>query len=144
MSEKGTWIKFEDGHPWLQHPLIGMVVCFKEGGTTWYNRDGQIWEGPNASDYLQDWLDLGFEECSEEEAKATLKKNKENKPATITIENALRAVDDEPEYTDKMPDEMWEAIKGDREAMTEALRITVRLTKKGIKDRIMLLTKADK
>ncbi len=48
----------------------------------------------------------------------------------------MKAIDDEPEYPDAMPDEMWEEIKNDRDAMTEALRLTVRLTKQGIKDRL--------
>lgn len=47
----------------------------------------------------------------------------------------MKAVDDEPEYPDSMPDEMWEAINGDRDAVIESLRLTVRLTKQGIKGR---------
>ena len=40
-----------------------------------------------------------------------------------------------------MPDEMWDQVcsfvtAGDREGMTELLRITVRQTKQGIKDRV--------
>ena len=43
-----------------------------------------------------------------------------------------KAINDEPELPDDMPDEMWEAIRNDRDAMAEALRIVVRLTKSGI------------
>ena len=44
-----------------------------------------------------------------------------------------------PEYPGKMPDEMWEAIRNDRDAATEALRITVRLTKQEVIDLIEAL-----
>lgn len=47
-------------------------------------------------------------------------------------EAAKEAIKSEPEFPGSMPDEMWEAIKGDKDAMREALRITVRLTKKNI------------
>lgn len=70
--------------------------------------------------------------------------------ATLNAENARqaeeikrlrgklsKAINDEPEYPGKMPDEMWEAMKGDRDAVTEALRLTVKLTKKGIRNRFM-------
>jgi len=46
------------------------------------------------------------------------------------------AIDGEPEYPGKMPDEMWKAIQGNRDKMEEALRITVRLTKEGIRSRL--------
>lgn len=48
----------------------------------------------------------------------------------------LKAVEEEPELTDEMPDEMFEAIRNDKAAITEALRVTVRETKKGIAERI--------
>ena len=52
-----------------------------------------------------------------------------------------KGIDDEPEFTDEMPDGMWQALKelveeNDREGMTEAFRETVRLTKQGIKERL--------
>jgi len=59
----------------------------------------------------------------------------------ITLSAVLKAIDDEPEYPGKMPDEMFEAIKNDRDAMEEGMRITVRLTKLGIKNRVMELDK---
>lgn len=51
-------------------------------------------------------------------------------------ERVLRAVDEEPELTDEMPEEMWAAVRDDREAMVEAFRIVVRQTKAGIRARI--------
>jgi hypothetical protein len=60
-----------------------------------------------------------------------------NEVARMERDRCLCAVDEEPEYPGDMPDEMWEAIRGDRDAMAEALRVTVRLTKKGIRERIM-------
>ena len=47
-----------------------------------------------------------------------------------------KAISDEPEYPGKMPDEMWAAINGDRDAMEECLRQTVVETKSGIVKRM--------
>ena len=47
-----------------------------------------------------------------------------------------QAVDDEPEYPGEMPDEMYQAICSRKDVATEAMRITVRLTKQGIKRRM--------
>lgn len=55
----------------------------------------------------------------------------------IERERCLLAVDDEPELPGDMPDEMWVAIAGDRDAMAEALLIVVRQTKAGIRGRII-------
>lgn len=49
------------------------------------------------------------------------------------------AVDSEPELPGDMPDEMWNAIRNDRDVMAEALRIAVRQTKSGILKRINAL-----
>lgn len=54
----------------------------------------------------------------------------------ISLLAALRAVDDEPEYPGEMPAEMYEAIRLHKDTMEEALRITVRLTKKAIRLRL--------
>ena len=54
---------------------------------------------------------------------------------TAERDRLLAATNSEEEYPGDMPDEMWDAIKGDRDAMTEALRITVRLTKRRIKEK---------
>ena len=44
------------------------------------------------------------------------------------------AIANEPELPGGMPDEMWDAIKGDRDATEEGMRIVVRRTKQGILD----------
>ena len=41
----------------------------------------------------------------------------------------MQAMDEVPDLTDEMPDEMWEALRNDRDAMTEAFRMAVRETK---------------
>mgnify|MGYP006921459929 CR=1 FL=1 len=53
----------------------------------------------------------------------------------------ITAIDDEEEPTDEMPQEMMAKIReivlaGDKDALSEAFRITVRLTKAGIKERM--------
>ena len=50
----------------------------------------------------------------------------------LELNAAIKAVNDEPELPGDMPDEMWNAIRNDRDAVAEALRITVRQTKSGI------------
>lgn len=56
----------------------------------------------------------------------------------VPLEQVLKAVDDEEELTGDMPDEMYEALKGgDRDILCEVLRIVVRQTKLGIKNRIV-------
>jgi hypothetical protein len=53
----------------------------------------------------------------------------------------LAAVEAEPELPGDMPDEMWEELQTmDREEMVTALRIVVRQTKDGIRDRIAALS----
>lgn len=54
----------------------------------------------------------------------------------LMAEAAEKAVLDEPEYPGDMPDEMWAALKGDRDACVKAMRATVRLTKRGILARL--------
>lgn len=61
-----------------------------------------------------------------------------NEAISAERDRCLQAVDDETEFPGDMPDEMWDAIAGDRDAMAEALRIAVRLTKDGIRERIMV------
>lgn len=51
-------------------------------------------------------------------------------------DRCLAAVAVEEELPGRMPDEMWEAIRNDRDVMEEALRTAVRLAKQGIKERI--------
>ena len=61
--------------------------------------------------------------------------------ALLDPAHVAKAIDDEPECPGEMPDEMWQALKvmgetNDRAGMTEAIRLTVRLTKEGIKERL--------
>jgi hypothetical protein len=51
----------------------------------------------------------------------------------IKVIDAIRS---EPELPDEMPDEMWDAIKNDRDACTAAFRICAQETKKNIIERI--------
>ena len=56
------------------------------------------------------------------------------------LDEVLSIIDCEPELPGDMPDEMWEAFKhasavGDRDFITEAFRIVVRDTKRGIRER---------
>lgn len=143
-----TWIRVKDGHNWLYEPMVGIVACLEKGKEDiWYNRSGDFWAGPATT--IKDWECMGFIECSEEEAKALLKTNP-IKPSnhrsfsfpknSVLLEDVLKVIDDEPEYPGTMPDEVWETIKNNKEMMSEALKITVRLTKKGIKERIKGLT----
>jgi len=52
------------------------------------------------------------------------------------LERAKEIANNEPEYPGVMPDDMWLAIKGDKDAMAETMRITVRLTKSNIENAI--------
>lgn len=54
----------------------------------------------------------------------------------LTVDEAIAAIDAEPELPDDMPDEMWDACRKDRDTMQEALRVVVRLTKEGITNRL--------
>lgn len=53
-------------------------------------------------------------------------------------EQARAAIMAEPELPGDMPDEMWEAIRNDRDAAVECMRIVVRQTKAGIIKRLGL------
>jgi len=54
----------------------------------------------------------------------------------VKLETVRAAIDLEPELPGDMPDEMWEAIRNDRDAMRKALVICVKETKAGIKSRL--------
>jgi len=104
---------------------------------------------------LADGLPLGANNCESEYGKriglvmdcvAMLSKLEvqsqiaETATLTARVKELEAAIDAEPELPDEMPDEMWDAICGivdvrDRPTMQELLRITVRTTKQGIKDR---------
>ena len=60
-------------------------------------------------------------------------------PPTPTLDQVMSEVDAEPELPGPMPDEMWTACNGDRDATQEAMRIVVRLTKEGIRTRLKTL-----
>jgi hypothetical protein len=57
--------------------------------------------------------------------------------AQAAIDAALQAIDAEEEAPGPMPYEMWTAINGDRERTEEAIRTAIRLTKKGIRERLL-------
>lgn len=63
-----------------------------------------------------------------------------NNSNPILLSEILKAVDSEPEYPGEMPLEMKKVLSSsDIETIAEALRITVRLTKQSIKERITAL-----
>ena len=49
---------------------------------------------------------------------------------------ALKAINDEPEFPSDMPDQLWKELSGNREIALLCMRGSVRLTKKGIKERL--------
>ena len=58
----------------------------------------------------------------------------------------LKAIEDEPEYPGELPENLKSILEtavvtNDLDLLTEALRVTVRLTKQGIKDRVLSLFK---
>lgn len=58
----------------------------------------------------------------------------------LEMERCLKCVGDEEELDGEMPDEMFIAYQDiikDKKALTETLRILVRLTKYGIRERIL-------
>ena len=54
----------------------------------------------------------------------------------IRLSTVRAAIDQEPELPDGMPDEMWEAIRNNRDACEIAFKIAVIETKAGIKSRL--------
>ena len=59
---------------------------------------------------------------------------KERDALKAEVERLREAIANELELPGGMPDEMWDAIKGDRDATEEGMRIVVRRTKQGILD----------
>jgi len=55
------------------------------------------------------------------------------------VTEIVAAVDAEPELPGNMPDTMWELIRNDRDAFEELMRIVVRETKAGIRERLCTL-----
>ena len=69
------------------------------------------------------------------------KKNKESKNTMSAndLADILRIIDEEPELPGEMSDDLWNALRGyDRDGLTKALRILVRITKDCIIERIRL------
>lgn len=54
----------------------------------------------------------------------------------LAMRRVKALIESEPECPGGMPDEMWEAVKNDRDATTELCRTVVRETKKCILNRI--------
>lgn len=109
---------------------IKTPVAFDESDASWYDVDGHY---------------LGhFEPCGEsgesDLARCHAIANAINSHDALVAENErlTKAINDEPDLPGGMPDEMWQVIHNDRDAMQELLRITVRLTKDGIKRRAAL------
>lgn len=59
-----------------------------------------------------------------------------NVSGSLPVEDVVKAINDEPELPGEMPDEIYQAVKNDKDALTELVRITVRETKKGILERL--------
>lgn len=57
--------------------------------------------------------------------------------AQAAIDAALLAIDAEEEAPGPMPEEMWAALNGDRQLIEEAIRAAIRLTKQGIRERLL-------
>jgi hypothetical protein len=55
----------------------------------------------------------------------------------MKIDTVLKAISDEPELEDEMPEAMWTFVKESKENATIALRHVVKLTKDGIKERVL-------
>ena len=55
------------------------------------------------------------------------------------VEEVIGVVESEPEMPDQMPDEMWNAIRNDRDACGESHRIAVRITKRNIVNNLRTL-----
>jgi hypothetical protein len=51
----------------------------------------------------------------------------------------IKAINDEPEYPNEIPDEIFEKIKNDKDLITQALHLTIQITKDRIKERINLI-----
>lgn len=56
--------------------------------------------------------------------------------AMVERNRCCNAVEVEPELDDAMPDDMWEALRNDRDAMETAMRVVVQKTKQAILARI--------
>lgn len=76
---------------------------------------------------------LNAEPGARQEAAAEIRRLTASLAAMERERDAWReAVKNEPELPGEMPDEMWLAINGDREATQKALQLSVSLTKQNI------------
>lgn len=129
-------------HPLVEHLIYGDI------GEMPLNILGE--ECPSQEDYQR----LGVEEDTRLQAAATvqawlndcLHKNgyihdpERHEPSDLIPswkKEAVQVVSEEPELPGEMPEEMWETIRNDRDAVTQALKIAVRETKAGIIKRIL-------
>jgi len=67
----------------------------------------------------------------EAQAEITFKEGKKE-----VVELALKSINDEPEFPGEMPDELWAQLDGDKDKVVVSMRASVRLTKKGIIERL--------
>ena len=51
---------------------------------------------------------------------------------------ALESIIDEPEFPGDMPPELWDMLNGNRDNTIRVMRSTVKLTKNGITDRLLV------
>jgi hypothetical protein len=56
----------------------------------------------------------------------------------MNVEAVVKAICEEPELPGPIPEDMYKALQGDRDACAECLRILVRKTKEGIIARLVL------
>ena len=71
----------------------------------------------------------------EAQAEITFKEGqKEGKKEVVEL--ALKSINDEPEFPGEMPDELWSHLDGDKDKVVVSMRASVRLTKKGIIERL--------
>lgn len=106
--------------------------------------DGGVYRDHDTSDGILEsaseaWHDLLFcSECGEKRSSylRCIVPEIDTEAQRKERERCVAIVNTEPELTDIMPDEMWETIRNDRDAVTEALRLAVRLTKASIIERV--------
>lgn len=55
----------------------------------------------------------------------------------MNITEVLEIIDSEEEFPGDMPDEMWNSINGDRQAVTATIRMAAHMTKVGIRNRLL-------
>jgi hypothetical protein len=61
----------------------------------------------------------------------------------ILLSTVREAISLEPELPGGMPNDMWDAIRNDRDACEKAMKMTVASTKAGIKERLANIINSD-